>query len=206
MDFEVEGLLSDSEDEQKKPPKKIVKEPKKTILSPSYGPINLDDSKDSGQKINIAPKIQMNKNINKKEEEPQTNNNNILDFVLGINSNVNNNKSNENNQPINLNQQPIPSIKSNPSSFSNKTSEKISQVKPIIQNKIQSPSIIYPNLPPPANIIFDERKEYEDKIKEYKNQKEQIKSVYSYDIERKIQELKEIEKKLKRKIKENLKN
>ena len=29
MDFEVEGLLSDSEDEQKKPPKKIVKEPKK---------------------------------------------------------------------------------------------------------------------------------------------------------------------------------
>ena len=185
-----ELLLSDNEnDEGSSQEKPFKKKGKDSILGPSYGPINIDNIKISkdNENILIASNIILNKEQNKEKNNLKENNpikdNGILSFIYN-NEPI---QSNKNNQP-NINKQ---YIQPPPSNYSNQSLDKNSkQFK--VTNKVsnQSSSILqsppYPQ--PQIDEIFDEKKEYENKIKEYKIQKEQIRKAYPIDIERKIKE------------------
>ena len=217
MSFDIEDLLIDDDNLQKNIPSKktIINKPKETILNTGYArPIDLDKSTSSEKdsKIIVQPQIQIKKKVVEEIPPPQNNNNNnIAAFVLGqtanlninantnSNINVNSNINEKRNSSIKLNEQKPIQIKSNPSSFSGQSLGQISKTNVIINSN--NSSINQNIIPPPQiNININERKEYEDKIKEYKNQKEQIITVYSYDIERKNQEIKEMELKNQQEI------
>ena len=200
-------LLSDNEnDEGSSQEKPFKKKGKDSILGPSYGPINIDNikiNKDS-ENILMASNIMLNKEQNKEKNILKENNpikdNGILSFLY----NNEPTQLNKNNQ-TNINKQ---YIQTPPSNNSNQSLDKTSkQFKATNKVSLQSSSLLQspPYIQPQIDEIFDERKEYEDKIKEYKTQKELIRKAYPIDIERKLKEYEIAEKNYKEEI-EKLEN
>ena len=227
MEVGEDLLLSDNESEDKKREERpYINKRLNNKINSSYAKVDLEKNKKQSEnendKILVASKILINETEQKPKPISNTSeqNNNLLSFVLNPNAVSIPVKSEQNNQPIyqgninnntNLNNNNLNNninvqyVQSPPSSFLNqsldKGSNKLKAEKRISMNSssLLQPPIQQNNEP----IIFDERKEYENKINEYKTQKENIKKAYPIEMERKEKEYKMIEKNLKEEI-ENL--
>ena len=219
MDVE-DLLLSDNEnDDKNKEERPYISKRINTKINSSYAQKDLDNNKKStendNEKILVASKILINDNDHK-QKEPNPNvsepKNNLLAFVFNTNANQMPIKTEQNSQPIyqeNINNNPnlnnnfnIQSANSPSSSNFNYSLDKASkQIKAV--NKVSANSSSMLQQPPQQvneNIIFDERKQYEDKIKEYKIQKENLKKAYPIEMERKIKEYQIVEKNCSKEI------
>ena len=188
MDLD-ELLLGDSDDENKKSKPKVVDSLLKdnmSILKPSYGvhQKNIEEMTNSSNEPKIIIPINEDNEAKNQKKEENNSGNALANFIFG-------------NEPIQKN------INSNPSSFSSQGKEfKPIKVEAKIPQKIKNSSIIIDPIieEPKEIIIFDERKEYENKKEEYLEQNKNIKLAYSYDINKKIQDYKNIERNYKEEI------
>ena len=211
-------LLSDKEDDEKSFQEKnrISNKARNSILNPVYSPIDIDivkgDEKEEEKekekkgkenengngngngKIIMTSKILLNPEQSKKPENaPTTQNNALFNFIFD------NNPQTIKEPIIEQPAKSKPNIQSPPSSFSNSLIDKNSKIKAQNKISIQNSSLLKPT-PKIIEEIFDEKKEFEEKIKEYKTQKENIRKGLPIEIEKKRKEYEKEEKNNKEEI------
>ena len=205
--MELEDLLLGNDDDFEKNKSKpkvrdsLLKD-NMSLLKPSYGghQKNIEEMSNSSndQKIFIPINENNPPEMNNKGQN-NSGNNDFANFIFG-NENLPNQK--------NVNSIPS-SISSHGKDFKPNNVE-VNIPQKIKDSIIEEPKIVEPNkvlifdepkiVEPNKVLIFDERKEYENKIKEYKEQSNNIKLAYGNDINKKIQDYKNLERDYKEEI------